>query len=1072
MKKLTILLAFLLFTGMQVAFAQRVITGTITSAEDGSTLPGVSVIVKGTSSGAISDMSGKYRIEVPDGEVTLVFSFVGMKTKEVITEKSTEIDVVMEPGDIGLEEVVVTALGISREKKALGYSVQEVSGEDISDVRDNNFINSLSGKVAGVQITSSSGNMGGSSRILLRGANSISGENQPLFVVDGIPIDNSNFSSVNQRRGAGGYDYGNMAQDINPDDIESISILKGANAAALYGSRASNGVILITTKKGKLRKGLGVSVNSSVTWEQVSRLPKFQNQYGGGFIVSDEDGGRNGFSVLELNGSEYLISQYAVDESWGPELDQGYEVVHWDGWYDYEQGLTNTPQTREWASNPDNIRNFYETGVTYTNNVALSGGTEKTAFRVSYTNMDVTGVMPNSEMQKHNVNFSGSAKLGKRLTAFAVGNYTNRNALGRPTTGYDGNNVSQQFYQWGQRQWDMDVMSNYKNPDGSQRTWNRIAWNNPRPKYTDNPYWTRYMNYQNDARNRFFGNIGLTLEITDWMKATAKAMTDYYTDRREERIAIGSQATSQYVEGIREVSETNFEFLLQIDKALSDAISLNANIGLNRRDNWYQRNVTTTGGGLAAPEFYNLAGGIATPTLDDYYEQKRVNSIFGQASLGFMGMFYLDATLRNDWSSTLPEENNSYLYPSVSASVLLSEIGPLKELSWFSFGKLRLGIAQVGNDTNPYQLLTGYNVKEPFGAYPRATVPNSLKNPDLKPETTTSWEIGTDLRFFNDRVGIDFAYYSAKTIDQIISVDLPGPTGYQSQVINAGEMTNKGIELMLYATPIKYQGFRWDISFNWAKNQNEVVELTEGIDKYHLANAPFSVEVAAAVGEPYGAIIGTNYSYTDAGEVILDGGVWLPGKREVLGSVMADWTGGISNTFSYKGLSASVLIDIQQGGQLFSTSYMWGMYSGMLEETAGNNELGNPKRASVDEGGGVLLDGVMEDEAGNYVPNTVRADMNTLGLYHYFVAASDIFDADYVKLRELRVGYTIPNRLLGKVPIRDLRISFIGRNLAIWGTTIDHIDPSHATNSGNIQGIEGAQVPPVRSYGVNLSFNL
>lgn len=1069
MKKIGSFIVCLVFVGFNVILAQDIqISGKVTSAEDGSSLPGVSVVVQGTSVGTATDVDGNYSITVPPDAI-LVFSSVGMRTQEIAVAGQTVIDIALETEAVEVAEVVVTALGISREKKALGYSVQDVQSDELTEARESNVINAISGKVAGVQITGHGGGYGGSSRILIRGANSVTGENQPLFIVDGVPFDNANYTDADQARGAGGFDYGSMASDINPDDVESISILKGATAAALYGSRASNGVIVVTTKKGQkvagAKKGIGISVNSGVTFDNVSILPKFQNEYGGGYIVTDAEGGRDGFEVLDVNGTEYLIPQYAVDESWGPPLN-GQQVAAWHNVYDYEQGITSTLETSPWSPHPDNIKDFFETGITYRNNVALVGGTERTSFRMSYTNINQSLVWPNGKILKDNLSVSGNTHLTDKLKAFSVLTYSNQRAKGRPGTGYDAINPTQTFWQWGQRQWDMEEMKNYKNPDGTQRTWNRISFTNGAPMYSDNPYWNRYMNYEEDQRNRLFGNVGASYNLTDWLSVTGKILGDYYLDRREERIAVGSSEVSEYVEGLREFNEMNYEFLIQFNKEILPQVNLIASFGGNQMNQRYARNVGQTAGGLSVPEFYNLSNSIASATHDDYIERKRINSLYGFANFSYRDFLYLDLTLRNDWSSTLPEDNNSYLYPSVATSIVLSE---LTEVNWLSLAKLRASWAQVGNDTDPYRLVTGYQAFENFGSNPRYTVPNILLNENLKPEMTTSWEVGADLRFFTNRIGIDITYYDNVTIDQIIRVDMSKASGYSRQVINAGKMTNKGIELMLNLTPVKIAGFQWDIMANWAKNQNELVELDGVIKNYTLQNAPFSVTVNATVGESYGTIRGENFQYHN-GQKIIDGGIWVSTDDvEVLGSVMADWTGGITNKFSYKGLDLSFLIDIQQGGQFFSTTNMWGLYSGMFEETAGLNELGNPKRDDPADGGGILLDGVMDDGSGNYVQNTERVDMNTYGLYHYFIPASNVFDASYYKLREVRLGYTLPNKITG--PIESLRIALIGRNLATWGTELKHLDPSHATNAGNVQGIEGAQVPPTRSVGVNVSFN-
>ncbi|HAL64662.1 MAG TPA: SusC/RagA family TonB-linked outer membrane protein [Bacteroidales bacterium] len=1096
MRKISFLLAFLALLGLQV-HGQRQVTGTVTHAEDGSSIPGVSVLVKGTQVGTVTDINGKYSINVPPDGKVLQFSFVGMQTVEVTIGNQTVIDVQMQPTVSALEGVIVTALGISREKKSLGYAVQDVSGDEITQARQLNAINSLSGRVAGLQITTGSGNMAGSSRVLIRGVNSISGNNNPLYVIDGIPIDNSDFNTVNTARGAGGIDYGNMAQDVNSDDIESISVLKGPAAAALYGSRAANGVILITTKKGKAdaRRGIGVSINSGINIENVAYLPKFQNLYGGGTTFSGP-GTRDGFLVQEINGIEYLLPDYATDESWGPRYNPNiYYLPYWS-LYDWEalgKPATNpdgTPyrlETVPWVAPGHDVEDFFETSVGYTNNIALTSANENGSFRLSYTNFSSNGYMPNSTLNRNSINFNGASKFGKKLQAFTSINYIKTYALGRPATGYDDNNVLQKFVQWGQRQLDMEKAKNYMNPDGTQRTWNRRAWNDPVPNYSDNPYWTRFMNYEEDWRDRYYGNVGLTYQIFDWLKLTGKYNLDTYTFRINERVAIGSQALPYYQEDVRQVTETNAEFLLEADKRFGDDFSTKLTLGGNRMHRQYELNGGITQGGLVIKNFYNLSNSLSPALVHDETTQKSINSLYGSLNLGYKGLLYLDVTLRNDWSSTLPKNNWSYLYPSATLSYVFSEMPGLQNQNWFNFGKLRFGWAKVGNDTDPYRLITLYQNIQNFGSDIIYTLPATLNNAELKPENTNGWEVGTELRFLDNRIGLDFTYYYKKTSDQIFNTPISAASGFTSAMINAGSISNKGIEFLLTLTPVKVKDFTWDILLNFAKNTNKVEELTEGVESLRLSNGPFNISVEAREGEAYGQLVGTDFVYDAQGnKVVGTNGRYLKTTAvQSLGSVLPDWNAGINNTFKFKGFDFSALIDIQHGGKIFSTSYMWGIYSGMLEESAAINANGKNIRDDVADGGGVLIDGVYGklnadgsvtylDKDGNPVDSPVKNETYISGLRwasdHYSgPAAQNVFDASYVKLRELRLGYTIPNRYTG--PIQNLRISVYGRNLAIWGRDNQHIDPEYTTSAGNIQGIEGGQLPSLRSFGINLSCN-
>lgn len=1051
-----------------VTWAQRTVTGTVTGADDGTPVPGVNVIVKGTAAGTVTDIDGMYQISVPEDGGILVFSFIGLATEEVEVGNQSTINMVMTADIQQLTEVVVTALGVSREKKALGYAVSEVEGSDLSEARETNIVNSLNGKVAGVQIYGSNGNMGGSSRVIIRGVNSITGNNQPLFVVDGVPVDNSNFTTSNQARGAGGYDYGNAIQDINPDDIQTMSVLKGAAAAALYGTRASNGVILITTKTGKSKKsGIGVQYNLGFMADNVYILPDYQNEYGGGFEVSDEDGGDQGFATAVIDGVTYRIPDYAVDESWGPKLN-GQEVLHWWGVYDYEQGITDSPVTAPWVAHPNNIRDYYKTGNTWTNNISLTGNNKDGSFRLSYTDMKQDFVTPNSSLKRKTLGFNGGYNLTKKLEAKIGVNYVNTQANGRPGTGYDGGTVTQQFNQWGQRQWDMEKMKNYKNPDGSQRTWNRISLTDPNPQYTDNPFWTAYENYQNDDRERVFGNTSLSYEIIDGLKASVTLMKDFYIDRRQERIAIGSQAESYYSKLERKSDEVNVEGRLTYFKNLTDKLSLNAIAGGNQMTQSYWRTGGNTVGGLSAPNYYNLANSNSPANADDYFEKKRINSLFASASLGYNGMLYLDLTARNEWSSTLPEGERSYFFPSASTSFIFSEL--FASQNTFSFGKVRFGYAEVGSDTGPYRLDAVYAVNKPFQGNPSLALPNALNNPNLRPEITSELEAGLEMRFFNNRIGFDFTVYSRETRDQIIPLTISGSSGYTSAYINAGLMSNKGYELAFTLTPLRTQsGFNWDMILNLAHNRNKVEKLYDdpetgiSITNLRLASAPFAVTVNATEGEAYGTILGRGFLRDDQGrKLVSNSGAYRRTTDLVpLGNSMADFTGGLTNAFSYKNWSLAALIDYQFGAQVFSTTNMWGKYSGMTQETVANNIREE----------GIIVDGVRENGEVNDV--VLDAQSHFFLNQGYVIQEADIYSTDYIYLRELKFGYSLPASLVNKLGLQNAKLSIVGRNLWLIKTDIPHLDPSNlALSAGNVQGIEGAGLPSIRSFGFNLSIGL
>ncbi|MDF9801158.1 TonB-linked SusC/RagA family outer membrane protein [Catalinimonas alkaloidigena] len=1048
------LLLFSLLILQNHLFAQSNISGQV-SGEGGDPLPGVNVIVKGTSTGTVTDIDGKYSLSVSEEASTLVFSFIGYLSKEVAIGNQSTVNVELITDAQQLSEVVVTALGIQREERSLGYSVQEINTQGLEEARETNIVNSLQGKVAGVQIAGSAGNIGGSSRILIRGASSVSGNNQPLFVVDGTPIDNSNFNSEDTQAANGGIDYGNAAQDLNPDDIKSISVLKGPSAAALYGSRAANGVILITTKSGKGTNGIGVSINSNTTFSEVYILPDYQNEYGGGYK-----------QVFDMYNGEPMVATQA-DESWGPILD-GQMVRHWDSFY------PNSPEygeLRPWVAQPDNIKNFYETGVNLSNNVALTAGSDNASVRISYTNLDQKGVFPYSELKRNTISVNADASITDKLTTSVRFNYMKSKVNGRPVTGdYIGDgaqSVQSSFNTWFQRQLDMDRLKQTTTPEGLQRLWNLSGPENLTPFYWNNPYWELQEASNQDMRERVYGNISLAYQFNDHLKLTGWARTDFYDDRREAWTPIGHVNISSYAEDVRKVSENNFELLAQYDRRfLNDNMSLAANLGANRRIQTLYRNYGKTNGGLSVPYFYTLEASKDRPTITDMSQEREVNSIYGSVNLGFRDFVYLDASLRNDWSSTLPVDNNSYLYPSFAGSFVFSEFISNKGL--ISFGKLRAGWARVGNDTDPYRL---YQIYEPFGSFgtiPLFTVPDILNNANLKPETTTSYEFGLDMQFLNGRIGLDATYYSSIATNQIIQLPVSGTSGSQFNIVNAGEMTNNGIELMLTAVPIETSsGFVWEMIFNLAKNNNQVVSLADGQDNYQLADQ--RVTINARIGEPYGTIVGDGFATNEDGERLVDNeGYYIREFGKVLGNVMADYTGGVNSTFSYKGFMLSGLVDFQKGGDLFVGTRSVGVYAGLLEETVGLNDLGNPMRSPVDEGGGVRAEGILESgEQNQQYVEAVDYFKDITGIDEY-----SVFDASFIKLRELRFGWALPQRMLENMPISGVSFSLVGRNLALLYSKVPHVDPETTLGSGNVQGLENSQLPSTRSVGFNINIKL
>ncbi|WP_426292053.1 SusC/RagA family TonB-linked outer membrane protein [Dyadobacter endophyticus] len=1035
-----LLLLFLAGTG----FAQDLnIKGKVQSADG--YLPGASILIKGTSRGSTTDANGDFTLTSP-ANATLVVSFIGYKTLEILVGSKTVFDIMLENDATQFNEIVVTALGIAREKKALGYAVQEVSGKTLTQARETNLVNSLSGRLAGVQITNSNGAPGSSSRMIIRGASSIGSNNQPLFVVDGVPVDNSNFGSGT------GIDYGNAAASINPDDVESINVLKGPSAAALYGSRGANGVVLVTTKSGKGTKGIGVSVNSNTAFESPFRLPEWQNEYGQGaagqFTYVDGKGGGKGDGV---------------DESWGPRLD-GRLIAQFDSPIAADGTRTPTP----WIAHPDNVDKFFETGRTLTNSVAVTGSNDKADFRLAFTNLDQTGILPNTNYKRRTVSLNAGWNLTSKLSIRATGNYIK--------DGSDNRNNFGLYFIWFGRQVDMDKLKAYKKP-GSIYQYN---WND---NYWTNPYYLLNESTRANEKDRLYGNFSATYKFADWLSLTARTGTDFYEDRRKTKSAarqaiIGTSALyDAYNEEQIFVRESNSDFLLNATHKFGD-FDITANIGGNHRTNYAQRNYMGATE-LAIPRVYNFGNSRQKLVGENSYIKKTVNSLYAAANLGFRNYLFLDLTARNDWSSTLPSNNRSYFYPSAAVSAIVTDIFDIKS-SVLSFAKIRAGVAQVGNDTDPYRLVSTYKYENAWGSTPSLSENNAMLNANLKPEITSSYEIGADIRLWHNRVGLDVTYYNKVSKNQILDVNISNATGFLSKLLNAGKIKNSGIEIQLTATPVKLDKFSWDIGLNWAKNNNKVVALDGGLTTYQLntsynsltqatsSNSFRGLSVEARVGQPYGTFFGKGFLRAPDGQIVYDsqGYPMIDPVSRVLGSFTPNWIGGISNTFTYKGFSLSTLIDMKQGGDIFSQSINIGRYTGVLKETTFGREDGVVGQGVVNIG---------TSAAPEYVPNEKRISSEEYHHKYYLLTNNEntIFDASYIKLREVKLTYMISGKVFNKLPFRDIAISIVGRNLALLKSNLPHIDPETSYyNDGNLQGIENGQIPTTKTMGFNISFNL
>lgn len=1044
----------------------------------GTPIPGAQVLNLNTKQGVAADVNGTFSIKASQGD-TIKISAPTFGDQSIPVTGRDSLPITLGPASAGkkqLQEVVVTALGIERNTRAVGYAIENVGGSAVQEAKEVNFVNALQGKVPGLQVSTNTGSMGGSSKIMIRGAKSILGDNNAFVLVDGTPLYNNNNNQAGQLNGGGGYDYGSSLQDINPEDIEDISILKGAAATALYGSRGANGVMLITTKKRPdAPGGIGVTYSLNAQTDQVAILPNYQNQYGGGsngafdkiYFNEHPDAFLNEAAATyddnDGKGRYDLMPQYASDESWGPKLD-GQMVRHYWSW-DKNKGNPLFGQTAPWSAHPNNVKDFYRTGYTLTNNISMSGTNDKGYFRLSYGNMNQSFVLPNASMNRNNLSFNGGYEVAKGLKAVASVNYVSLRAKARPGTGFTGPNPTLQFTMYGQRQLDIEQQKRFAYADGSQITWNRTAWDNPKPVSSNGPYWNRYRDYETDGRDRIFGNAGLDYEATKWLTFSGRVFMDSYNSIQEERTA-QDLLTGAYIKRLPTAREMNYQLTANMKFDLTKDLKLSGLLGGNIMHRKWTVTGGQTNGGLILPMVYNLNNSVTTATpIDEYYE-KQINSWFGTASFAYKNYLFLDVTGRADWSSSLLSKNNPYFYPSASASFVFSDL--LKEWKWLSFGKLRASASAVGSDTDPYQIYDTYRFLPAFGNLPITQANGTKFNSDLKPERTTEYEGGIALKFLEDRIGIDFTYYQRTTKDQLLPLAVSAATGYSSTFVNGGSVQNKGIEASLSLNPIRLKnGFRWDIVANIARNRNKVLNMD--IAQYNTSlnqliigtdRRTTRVSVVGLVGAPLGTMLGTDYVYNDKGQRIVDenGNYKITDNVKPIGYAYPDFTGGVTNTFSYKGIYLSALIDFQHGGNFFSYTNMYGKISGLLDVTADNNVRET----------GIIAEGVKEDGT----PNDKVLDAKT-----YFVnnenktlSKANMYDASYIYLREVKLGYNLPESWYKRLHAQSARISLYGRNLWLMHSNAPNVDPSNILNSAsNIVGIEGGALPSLRSFGVNLN---
>ncbi|WP_460673407.1 SusC/RagA family TonB-linked outer membrane protein [Larkinella ripae] len=1073
----------------------QTITGKVVSSEAGQDLPGVSIVIKGTTSGTTTRNDGTYSLNVPNPSAVLIFSFIGFEAQEIPVGTKTAINVTLNASTQALNEVVVTALGISKQQRNLGYVTQKIDNTALSQARETNLVSQLAGKIAGVTVVNSPSGIGGSSRVTIRGEKSLNiNANQPLFVIDGLPI-NNNFVGSSGRNNQDA-DYGNGAGFINPDDVETMTVLKGASATALYGSRAANGVVVITTKSGKGTKGIGVTVNSNLSFESVLRLPDYQNVYGQGlngeFAFKDGSGGglRDG-----------------VDESWGPKMD-GRLLVQHDSPTDkgFRAGDTRVPggpgvaTPTPFVAHPNNIRDFFETGRILTNNVAVTGSNDKGDFRLSFTNLDQKGFVPNTDLTRNTFNVNAGYKLTDRFTARTNVSYIRNHSDNRPNLSYGTENIMYLLNCWWGRHIDMASMRNYWQPGLENIQQFNFNYN-----YHDNPYFNLYENTNGQDVNRVIGNVTLSYQLLDWLSVQGRTQVDYQDELRVRQRAFSTQRYpyGSYRREAVKTLERNTDLLFLVDKRLNDSFTLSGTAGGNQRLNTYDY-IDNFAPQLTVQGVYSLNNSRVPLEYSQNLSERRINSLFASGQLTYQDKLTLELTGRNDWSSTLTlptgavgAADNSYFYWSGTLSAVVSDW--VKLPGWVSFAKLRAGYAQVGNDTEPYQFSQPYNPGTPWGTTPTFSESTRIPNLSLKPEISSSQEYGFDIRFLKNRVGLDFTYYNTISRNQIIFLPLSGTTGYSQIVQNAGRIQNSGIEVMLNLTPVRLDnaGFRWDMNVNFSRNRSKVLELADGVSTYELADRYFSVQ--ARVNERMGDMYGYAYErvssdpqspyYDPTGQnvgkmvITADGRPISTNTLQKLGNYNPDWLAGINNSFTYKGINLSFLFDIRKGGEVYSHTYVVGREAGQLVETLQGRETGyydnsvDKEFTNAPEGTYYVVPGVQKTGEGQFTENQRRISARewhsafTLGRR---VLEDAIFDASFTKLREVKLGYTIPNRIMGKkMPFRNVTLSLVGRNLFLW-TKVPHIDPETSSVSGGtvIPGAESVAIPSARNYGVNLSFNL
>lgn len=1084
MKNLMFTLACLI-VGVGLATAQTTkVTGVVTAQEDGLPIVGASVLVLGTSLGTITDIDGQFTLSnVPSTAKALRVSYVGMTPQEVAI-KSGNLNIIMQSDAKALDEVIVTALGISREKKALGYSVQEVGAAELTKGGQLNVGSALSGKVAGVQITQAGGAVGSSQRIVVRG-NSSFGNNQPLIVVDGVPIINDQSSSNargNELNDNGGsLDLGSGMNDINPDDIESISVLKGGSAA-LYGMRAGNGVILITTKSGRKKaNGVTVNYNMDFTVDRVYNLPNLQNKYGQGNSGSEYYYNNGGYTDEATGQFVYYKDQYSSysdfakgvgfnyvngkgggvndndDESWGPRLNIGLMIPQFDS-----PIVDGVRQATPWVSHPNNIKDFFQTGTSQNHSLSIMSVKENATVRASLGYRNQIGTIPNTDLRKITGQMNATFNMNKYVDFDMTMNYTNTSSDNLIATGYTASNPMQSLLQWFGRQVDMKVLKD--NYDKLDENGNRYNWNQ---SFHVNPYYNVYNNPNKYDRNRFLGRASLFVKPFEFLKIEGRLGYDMYNSNVDSQISFDTDHVNGWFRNIREQQkELNADVVAYYTDQFGK-LSVSGLVGANYRDvNMSQSSQGAGSEGLTVPGLFTMSNVTGAPFTNFDHSHIRSNSVYGNISLGWDSQLYLDVSARNDWSSTIKDD---FFYPAFGVSWIPTETFKSLQSDVMNYLKLRGSWAKVGNATTAYMIGKYYSADDyTINGNSQFYKPTTAPFEGLKPEKILTYEFGVEAAFLKNRLRVDVTYYNKETSDQIMTIEVPRSTGYSKSLINAGKVQNKGVELQITADIIKnLNGFSWTASLNWAKDKSKIKELAEGLDTYTL-NSNWAVYNYAKVGESWGTLYGAGFTYDDNGNILV-GANGLPKLKanQKIGDVTPDWIGGFRNEFTYKNWSLGVLLDFRKGGDFFSVTQMFGAQTGILDYTA----TGTIRETGVIVGKDVLKDKKFVLQDGS--ENNIRVSAQNFYQSYYSNKELDIADGSFLKLREIHLTYTFPKALLEKTKfIQAANVSFIANNLAILKLSKSNqakIDPESSISSSNEGvGFESNSVPPTRSFGVKL----